>query len=385
MSGFKRHAAQLAAETAELAADVRRQDEAANDRQRAVWLRNADRPEREKKSRAARGLDAFLRACKFTPDEIVALRPALWVVLKAADGADLEEYFVLPDAVAGAMLEDWPAADIEDLRRRGKGHPDADRLARAWVRAVGRCDLIFARAGLKLFDRKHGFKSATGNVASKVCAPFVQSLVDVDKTAASLRVRSIGQRYQRAAELVVKDLPRYVAEAPPGAFKCPACQSDNCPHARTNTRRPPKEKTAADRCVNFLHKLPEMVDRMLADVPAELRADLYEPARKLLQARLTGEVEDDGAAPERAENDHAGRTEAAKNAGADEIRVDKNVTQKSLTAADWALYARAVQERAAELERERGLSFKEAEAEAMVEFGSAERWAVQHLRREARE
>src|SRR5205085_7933600 len=118
------------------------------------------------------------------------------------------DYFVLLGALAGALLEDWGAEQREELGGRGKGHPDHARLAKAWVRAVSACEEGFERTGCYLFDRKHGYRTATARVPSKVCAPFVQHLVEIDKLVAGMSGRSLDLKFERAAQEVIAEWRR---------------------------------------------------------------------------------------------------------------------------------------------------------------------------------
>ncbi len=264
----KRHAAYLHAETAALAAELRRDGEPERVRQLEIWRRQQDKPEREAASDIAGALINYIRACRFDPE----VKPVLLAAMHAVHGED--QFVRVPDWLAGYYLAGGNEAEIEQLAPLPGRSREKRALAKQWRRAWDFLDAEQRRTGHVAVRRKHGNinRESGHKVCSEMHAVFVQHLVTIRKRALALRARR-AERFERAAFEFVATLP------------CDP-QSERRPETRPERIRQPE--TPALCLVRFLNKLEKMTDELLDAIPPQLRAEARAHAEAILEAKFAG-------------------------------------------------------------------------------------------------
>jgi hypothetical protein len=325
MPSARQRAINLAADAAQLAADVRKQDGTARARRSREWQREKDKPARQDAADLAGCLINYVRACGYSPD----VRPILLAAMHATHGED--RMVRVPDWLAGYYLDGGDAAELEQIARLpGKG-TEKRTLAKAWRRAWDTLDAEQRRTGIVSLVRKPGGidRDEGRKVVSEMHAVFVQRLVEIRSLAKTYRARR-GERFERAAF-------EYVA----GMERSPRNPSTK----ETRPRRIMQPETPALRIVQFINKFEKLADELLAAIPAEMHAEARAHIEATVRAKFEGEAGPvDHCIKSGLQNDDAAHLSAqgswgsthvrdrefrAENSGSGAIKVYKNGTQNA--------------------------------------------------------
>lgn len=196
----------MARRAAEVAAQLRTEDENSHARKTRLetWEREADRKEREAKSDTAASLAAYVRACGFSPES----ERLLLVAMAATRGAD--RLVSAPDWMMGVWLDGGTEEDVRQIEQLPGRSKEKRALAQAWTRAWKAFDNEQRRAGFNAITRQHGTKKwRTGkNQASQLYTHFVQHLVEIEREARLMRGVRRFERFDRAARQALERIRR---------------------------------------------------------------------------------------------------------------------------------------------------------------------------------